>query len=196
MRCANRRINNLWQATHERVALTFFAPRLLLTPLNDFKVTGTMVSIMRYSITQATLNDQDALALMFNAYRIFYGKPPDVNIACVFLRERLVNRESVIFLARDPETHSALGFVQLYPSFSSVSAGRTWILNDLFVEERVRRRGVGHALLEAARSHARDTGALYLSLSTAHDNLEAQRLYESLGYVRDSEMFNYSLMIN
>ena len=99
---------------------------------------------------------------------------------------------SVIFLAYST-AHEAVGFTQLYPSFSSVSLKGLWILNDLFVRSDVRQGGVGRALLERARQHAADTGAKGLILSTAVTNKPAQTLYESCGWQRDDEFLHYHL---
>ncbi|WP_019140588.1 GNAT family N-acetyltransferase [Noviherbaspirillum massiliense] len=142
---------------------------------------------------QAVLNDLDALAPLFDGYRQFYGQAPDLELARAFLHERLALMESVILLAED-DRHNALGFTQLYPSFSSVRARCIWILNDLFVAPHARAKGVGRALLEAARRHAIATGAIRLELSTAHDN-PARSLYESLGYERDTAFCHYSLAL-
>ena len=90
---------------------------------------------------------------------------------------------------------TAVGFTQLYPMFSSVSAARTFILNDLFVVQEARRKGVGIELLKAATRFGRSVGAIRLSLSTAIDNQTAQALYESLGWVRDTEFYAYSLSL-
>jgi len=149
---------------------------------------------MPVTTRQAVLADLDLITPLFDGYRCFYGKTPDLPTARAFIAERLALRESVIFLALD-ESGNALGFTQLYPSFSSVSTCRIWILNDLFVVAQGRGRGVGKALLEAAKQYAMHTGAKRLALSTARDN-PAQKLYESQGYVRDSEFFHYELEIN
>lgn len=156
----------------------------------------TMLNETRLNISRVTLTDLDALAPLFDAYRVFYQKTSDLNKARAFLRERIAKQESVILLAREAESRAALGFTQLYPSFSSVSAGRMLILNDLFVDNKVRGCGVAHALLESARQHALRTKSLYLTLSTAHDNLAARGLYESLGYVRDADMVTYALALS
>lgn len=145
-----------------------------------------------FSITRATLGDLDALAPLFDGYRVFYGKPSDIATARAFLQERLGNDESVIFLARGADG-SALGFTQLYPCFSSVSARRLWILNDLFVSPDARRRGVAKALLQRAHEHGTETGVVRLVLQTAHDNARAQALYESLGWLREDGMYEYTL---
>jgi GNAT superfamily N-acetyltransferase len=90
----------------------------------------------------------------------------------------------------------AVGFTQLYPSFSSVSMARVFVLNDLFVAPTARRLGVGEALLAAAADHARQLGAVRLSLNTDVQNLPAQALYESMGWARDQKYFAYHLSLN
>ena len=129
---------------------------------------------------------------LFDDYREFYETGSDHAAARAFLTERVERDESVIFLAyANPQ--GPVGFTQLYPSFSSVSLKRLWILNDLFVRSDIRRGGVGRALLERARQHAVDTAAKGLILSTAVTNKPAQTLYESRGWQRDEEFFQYHL---
>lgn len=147
---------------------------------------------MRPEILQAGLADLDGIAQLFDAYRIFYGQPTNLALASAFLSERIRNDESVIFYAQDA-AGSYLGFTQLYPIFSSISARRSWILNDLYVVENARGRGVGRMLMNRASAHAKTTCAIGLTLETAKTNTDAQRLYESLGYVRDTEFYTYSL---
>ena len=142
--------------------------------------------------SRATLDDLDALAALFDAYRVFYRQTPDRALARAFVEERLQRGESVIFITRDA-SGEALGFTQLYPAFSSVSARRIWILNDLFVAPEARHRGVARQLMDRARAFAIENHALRLVLETAEDNGPAQKLYESLGYVREAGTRHYSL---
>lgn len=146
------------------------------------------------TIVRATTDHVDELAGLFDCYRQFYKEPSNITRGKNFLLDRMMRGESVLFLARYHET--PVGFVQLYPSFSSVSCQRLWILNDVFVDDSVRRKGVGRALLNVAREFALGTSAKALVLETAQDNLPAQKLYEQLGYVRDQEMYRYTLVIN
>ena len=149
---------------------------------------------MSILVRPATLHDLDALVPLFDGYRQFYGKPSDAQGAREFLTVRLRLNESQILIARDAHGEP-LGFTQLYPLFSSVRMVRTWLLNDLFVAAHARRQGVAKALLEAAAVHARKSGVASLSLSTAHDNLPAQALYESLGWQRDTQFREYNLTL-
>jgi ribosomal protein S18 acetylase RimI-like enzyme len=149
---------------------------------------------MSCQICLATIHDLDALAPLFDGYRKFYGQPTDLARTRGFLAERFRHHQSLILLARDAQ-NDALGFTQLYPLFSSVRLVRTYLLNDLFVSPDARRQGVAAALLIAAAEHARTLGAASLSLSTALDNMPAQALYESLGWQRDKQFCEYSLML-
>lgn len=146
----------------------------------------------RFSVRRAGIEDLELVVPLFDAYRQFYRQKPDLELARVFLSERFLNRESVIFLALDAEGR-ALGFTQLFPSFSSGAARRIFILNDLFVTHEARRRGVARALLQAAAEFARAEGAVRLTLSTALDNSAAQALYEIAGWQRDKSFCVYTL---
>jgi len=142
----------------------------------------------RLAVRRANPDDFDALTPMFDAYRVFYEQPSDPDRSGRFLRDRLTRGESVVLIAHDGG--EAVGFVQLYPLFSSVSLGPIYVLNDLYVVPSARRRGVGRLLLDAARSFGEGVGAHYLELSTAVDN-PAQRLYEACGWEADREFLYY-----
>ncbi len=145
-------------------------------------------------VRRASLDDLPHLVLLYDGYRQFYRQPSDPGLAERFLRDRLTRGDSVIFLAEGDS--GPLGFTQLYPIFSSISAGPAWILNDLFVAPGARKGGVARALLERARAHGLFTGARWLSLSTEQTNVTAQRLYETLGWVRDTEYYHYELPLS
>lgn len=144
---------------------------------------------MTTQTTRITSEQVDLVAPLFDAYRQFYGKASDLVGAHRFLSERLQRGESVVFAVIDDG--KALGFTQLYASFSSVSMRSIWILNDLFVVEEARRRGVGAQLLAAARDHAEQTGAVRLQLSTAVNNAKAQALYEQQGWRKETAFLQY-----
>jgi ribosomal protein S18 acetylase RimI-like enzyme len=146
-------------------------------------------------IRLATLADLDAATALFDQYRGFYGQASDPEAAKRFLAERLQNQDSVIFLAAQPSEPQAAGFTQLYPSFSSVSMQRIWILNDLFVAPAYRRQGLASQLMATAEQYARDTGAVRVALSTQITNSTAQALYEARGYQRDQTFYDYALAL-
>ena len=143
------------------------------------------------AVRRAGSPDLDAAARLFTGYLRFYGKATPEAQAREFIGERLARQDSVIYLAECEG--EALGFTQLYPAFASLSLAPSWILNDLYVEPAARGRGVGEALMQAARALAVGNGAAELMLQTALDNASAQRLYEKLGWRRDDEFLVYTL---
>jgi GNAT superfamily N-acetyltransferase len=145
------------------------------------------------AIQQATVRDLDELAPLFDAYRQFYGQRSDIPAARAFLLHRFSHSESVIFIAI--HDRKAVGFTQLYPSFSSISLARIYVLSDLFVTSTVRKKGTGRKLLEAAVDFGRLVGACQLTLETAKTNLTAQSLYESCGWTRDTEFYVYQITL-
>ncbi len=145
------------------------------------------------TVRQAMLSDLAALVPLFDGYRQFYGRPSDVRAAKEFLLARFNHGESVLFIAH--ENNIPIGFTQLYPSFSSVSLARTFVLNDLFVHEQARRKGVASKLLSAAIQFASSLGAVRVSLSTATTNDTAQALYQSAGWKLDEQFLVYHFAV-
>ena len=146
-----------------------------------------------FTTRHATLDDLDALAPLFDAYRRFYEQPGDVALASAYLHARMERGESAILVAEGDGV--LLGFCQLYPGWCSVAAARIFVLYDLFVDAGVRRAGVGRALMLAAQAFGREAGAVRLDLSTARTNTRAQALYETLGWQRDDVYLTYSLSL-
>jgi GNAT superfamily N-acetyltransferase len=149
-------------------------------------------------ILRAGVVHVDILAPLFDDYRQFYKQNSDLSGAQAFLAERLRNRQSVVFFAVDEATSpsAGLGFVQLYPSFTSLRMKPIWILNDLFVTKKARRHGIAHLLMDAALDLARTTGAARLVLATAKDNFPAKALYLALGYRIVEEFDHLELIVS
>lgn len=148
---------------------------------------------MAHTVRHATIHDLEPLVLLFDGYRQFQGCASDLRAAREFLLARFDNKESTVFIAHEDER--AIGFTQLYPSFSSISLARIFILNDLFVHEQARRKGVASALMSAAVLFATAVGANRLSLSTAITNDAARALYRSVGWKRDDQFLVYDFSI-
>nr|HRG75230.1 GNAT family N-acetyltransferase [Leptospiraceae bacterium] len=143
------------------------------------------------SVLEAKLTHINLVLPLFNKYRKFYeveNRPED---AKAFIQERIEKNQSKIFLAIQEE--KAIGFTQLYPSFSSLSLKSVWILNDLFVDEDFRKQGVGKMLLDAAKDFAIKTKSKGLTLSTGIENETAQSLYEKYGFIRNEHFYEYFL---
>lgn len=146
--------------------------------------------------------DQDQLDLvvdLFDKYRVFYKQPSNLTLAREFTRTRLVNNESVIFVARVNQTSMPIGFTQLYPKYSSARLEKNWILNDLFVDKPFRKQGIGQQLVETAMRFAENQHATFMDISTAVDNFSAQALYEKIGFDRqlhDLTFYDYRIRLD
>ncbi len=144
------------------------------------------------TIKQATVSDLDLISVLFAQYREFYGQPYDTVASGKFLEERLSKEESIVFVAID--NNEFAGFTQLYPSFTSVGMKRIWILNDLFVAAEHRQKGIAQALISKVIEYSRETGRSKVVLSTAYSNINAQKLYEKIGFEKE-DFFCYEITI-
>lgn len=149
---------------------------------------------MNIHISEATIEELDTVSQLFNQYMIFYKKPSNENLYKAYLKERLENKEATIYLALSDD-NTPLGFVLNYYTFSSVSLGKTITLNDLFVQPDYRKNGIAEKLIKRTFELAQQTGVVRVDLGTAKDNCAAQKLYERIGFVQDTEFFAYSFNI-
>ena len=136
-------------------------------------------------IRQAVESDIDALAEIVKKYRDFQGVAlQDRQEIKAFLCARIKNSESVILIALHEPSTTILGFVQLYPVFSTVSLKRQWLLNDFFVDEEARNSGIGSLLMEAVKTYFRGRGKGFI-LITEKTNTGAKRFYAKHGWQTD-----------
>ena len=145
-------------------------------------------------IERATFGELPRLSKLFDGYRRFYRMKSDISGAREFLAGRLRHKDSIILVAWVGD-ESIVGFVQLYPAFSSVRMGPIWILNDLYVQRDWRGLGVGQKLMDEARILAVKNGCIALELATEKTNTHAKRLYEKLGYALDETFDHYELAL-
>ena len=142
---------------------------------------------MVLDIKKLVKDDVSMVAILFDAYRVFYKQLSNLQAAFDFLEQRVDKNESTIFVATIQG--EAVGFVQLYPIFSSVSLMPAWLLNDLYVAENARRQGVAEALLQQAKQYALETKAAFVLLQTSEDNYKAQSVYEKNGWIKLNDFF-------
>ncbi len=145
-----------------------------------------------FTIRRASADDIALVAPLFHAYRQFYRREDGQARAQEFIEQRLQQQDTVVYLATTP-SGEALGFAQLFPTFSSTSAKTAWVLNDLYVQLEARQQGVAKALVEQALAHVKASGAAWVSLKTACDNHSAQALYRSLGFVQDEKFLAFQM---
>jgi ribosomal protein S18 acetylase RimI-like enzyme len=150
---------------------------------------------MEFDIIQIGPSQSNLVTDLFNQYRVFYKKDPDLALAKNFIQARLDNQESIIFVALADKT-KPVGFTQLYPKYSSARAVKNWILNDLYVEADHRKQGIGEALIKTAMQFATQQEAVFVELSTAVDNFTAQSLYEQIGFIKqepETDFYTYRI---
>jgi ribosomal protein S18 acetylase RimI-like enzyme len=143
------------------------------------------------NIRKITLIDVNKLAVLFDNYRIFYKMESNINDSEKFLADRIQNKESEIFVAEN-ENFEFTGFVQLYPIFSSTRMKKLWLLNDLYIDENFRGKGISELLMNEAKKLCKETNACGLMLETAKNNEIGNNLYKKTGFDLDNEHYYYS----
>ena len=139
-------------------------------------------------------DDFEKIGEVFDLYRQFYKKESNLEACKSYIKERLSNNEAQIFYIENEK--ECMGMTQLYTTFDSLELSKKIILYDLYVRSEYRRKGVGHLLMNAAKDYAKKNNITSIELSTAITNTTAQSLYESLGYKRDEEYFDYYFVID
>lgn len=129
---------------------------------------------------KAAIQDLPQLIGLFDQYRVFYHKESDIPAAESFLKDRIENSDSEIFVAENDGV--LVGFVQLYPLFSSTRMKRYWLLNDLYVNENYRGKGFSKELIEEAKEVCKSSDACGILLETGKSNDIGNKLYPSCGF--------------
>jgi ribosomal protein S18 acetylase RimI-like enzyme len=130
---------------------------------------------------KATPEDVDSLSELFDSYRKFYGKVTDLEGAKTFLKNRISNADSEIFVVENHATQ-LVGFVQLYPLFSSTRMKKYWLLNDLFVHPDFRGKGISIGLIDKAKALVKASKACGMYLETEKSNIIGNNLYPKAGF--------------
>ncbi len=125
--------------------------------------------------------DLEQLAELFDGYRVFYKKDSNLNGAKDFLGERIRNEDSKIYVCEINEG-KLVGFVQLYPLFSSTRMQKLWLLNDLFVKPEFRGKRISIKLINRAKKLVKDSAACAMFLETGKSNLIGNNLYPKTGF--------------
>jgi len=148
---------------------------------------------MQIEIIRAEKKHIRDVSILFDLYRQFYKYEEDIKNSEYYIRSRITNNESVIFIATN--NAKIYGFVQLYENFDSLNLNKKLILYDLYILSKYRNLGIGRKLMNKSKDFAINNNFQRIELSTATDNSNAQKLYESLDYIRDKEYYNYDLEI-
>ena len=139
-------------------------------------------------VREAKLSDLKNLSVLFNSYRMFYGKKFDLEVAEEFLRSRIEKKDSKIFVC--DFNNELSGFVQLYPLFSSTRVSKYWLLNDLYVDVNKRGKGFSKFLIERSKELVIESKACGMMLETEKSNDIGNKLYPSTGF-KKNELSNF-----
>jgi len=143
-----------------------------------------------FTITPAKKTQLEPLAKIFDQYRSFYNMPANLNSSRNFIKQRLEKSDSLLFVAEKDK--QLAGFMQIYPSFSSVAMKPIWILNDLFVAKKARRLGCARKMMKYLQATATRQDIFSIKLATEVNNFKAKDLYLSLGYELNQGFEHYS----
>ena len=149
---------------------------------------------MKIKIIKAEQKHIKEVGIIFDLYRQFYKYESDLIDSTNYIKDRINNNESTIFIATS-DTDEVIGFVQLYETFGSLDLGKIIILYDLYVKKDHRKNNIGRKLMIRSHEYAKKINAKRIQLSTATDNFIGQSLYESLGYVKDIDFYTYDFEI-
>ena len=149
---------------------------------------------MDIKIIKAEEKHIEKIGILFDLYRQFYKYESNLIESTNYIKDRINNNESIIFIAIS-DANEAIGFVQLYETFGSLDLGKIVILYDLYVKEDHRKNNIGRKLMIKSHEYAKKINAKRIQLSTAIDNYIGQSLYESLGYVKDDDFYTYDFEI-
>ena len=148
-----------------------------------------------FTLETVAAGDLGDLLPLMRGYCDFYGVAPSDDDLLAMSRRLIVDPdlEGVQLLARD-DGGRAVGFATIFWTWSTLSASRIGVMNDLFVDPSMRGTGVAEALIRECAERCRARGAASLGWQTAKDNRRAQALYERVGAVRE-EWLDYSLEV-
>jgi GNAT superfamily N-acetyltransferase len=140
-------------------------------------------------------SDLAELLTLMRGYCDFYEVAPSDEALLAMSRALIADpaREGMQLLARDARG-TAIAFATIFWMWSTASAARIGVMNDLFVAQGARGTGVADELIAACLERCRRHGAVSLNWQTALDNHRAQAVYERIGG-RRSQWLDYELPV-
>jgi diamine N-acetyltransferase len=147
---------------------------------------------MEISIRESRLEDAGALIELRRQIDDVHAEArPDLFVSADFYTEDDIKayfdaEKSKVFVAEEAGAGKILAYMILNtepsPQLPIFKHPRTFVyINDFCVAAQYRRRGIGKALMEYAIAYAKGINADTLELNVAEFNLDAIRLYESMG---------------
>jgi GNAT superfamily N-acetyltransferase len=152
---------------------------------------------VRAVISTVAEADLPELLPLMRGYCDFYEVDPSDAELLALARELIASpdRDGLQLIARD-ESGRAVGFATIFWTWSTLSASRIAVMNDLFVSPDARGGGTADALIEACAERARERGATSLDWQTARDNERARKVYDRVGGQADDRWVDYALALS
>jgi GNAT superfamily N-acetyltransferase len=146
-------------------------------------------------IATVTEADLPELLPLMRGYCDFYEVDPSDDALLTLARVLIADPDQGLQLIARDDDGTASGFATIFWTWSTLSAAKLGVMNDLFVAEDARGGGIADALIAACVEHCREHGATELAWQTARTNLRARAVYERVGAKRDDRWLDYSLSV-
>ena len=145
-------------------------------------------------IRACTIEDLELLVPAFDQYRQFYRQESQPEQVREFLKPLIEEEKSKIFLSF--EEGELTGFIQLYPSFSSIGLAPIWVLNDFFIFGGSDRRQIAKGLLDAAKMLCEASKGVRVEVTTRKENHRLHKIYRDYGFEKDYKYDYYFLRLS
>jgi ribosomal protein S18 acetylase RimI-like enzyme len=153
-----------------------------------------------YRVERIKYHQRHIFPGLFNQYSIYRSESSNENSCADSIGRRSYDGESVFFIVLKNQPESIpVGFIQLYSMLSPANGSKATHVKELFVVPDYRNNGVALKLIEAAVKFAIENKSAFIQLKTVRDNLIAQKLFESVGFISQpalSESKVYSIQFS
>lgn len=144
-----------------------------------------------FAIRIANTNDYSKIIGLINEFALFQKTPEKVTITA----EQMKN-DGQLFQCMIAETiaKNIIGFVTYFPVYFSWS-GKAMYVDDLFVKEDFRKKGIGKELLNAVMKVAKEKDCKKVRWQVSDWNTNAIKFYKNLGAEMNDTERNCDLLL-
>ena len=147
---------------------------------------------MDYVIRQVVSNDRQAWEDLYHSYLSFYESEP-IASSTELLWERLSASPAIIQSFVAELNGEVVGLVHFHFQLSTWTHTFHCYLEDLYVAEEHRGKGIARALIDSVKASALDKKCSELFWITKESNKTAQKLYDKLA--TKSDFIRYEIML-
>jgi len=146
-----------------------------------------------FSVRKAARTDSAGfLKLLLALANYEHLEPPNLAARRRIINDLFSKKLINLFVAVD-KTSGQVGYALYFYTYSSFLAKPTLYLEDIFVAEKHRKRGIGKALFMACVREAKRKGCGRMEWGVLTWNINAIRFYEKLGAKRLDQWYYYRL---